>query len=287
MPQSQSALIDPVTLKDLQSKDNVVVLFTEMVNPVNPGVTNPFNCYIPNSILFDFEGEFCDKSANQPHTLPSAEEFAAKVVELGIDNQSTIVVYDAQNMFCSPRVWWMFKVMGHENVFVLNGGLSSWIKSDFETTPSLSKPSQNQKTQGAFLANFQTHLFVNKQDLLAQINRHEVGVIDARSLERFLGKAPEPRKGVRSGHIPNAKCLPYGNLIDGNAFIDSKKLAACFKKLDFDVKNKLIFSCGSGVTACVLALAAYEIGVKNWAVYDGSWTEWGSDLELPVSLSSD
>lgn len=276
-----SALIDCETLKKWQSSQQVVVLFTQMINPVNPTETKQYNGYIPGSLLFDFEGQFCDKTSNLPHTIPQPNEFSKELGKLGVTNDSIVVIYDAQAMFCAPRVWWMFKVMGHQKVFVLNGGLSNWIESGFEIQNILDEP----KTAGEYKATFQSDLLVSKQQVLAQINQQDSTVLDARSLPRFFGEAPEPRAGVRSGHVPNSKCLSYSSLIEDNKIMSPAQLQTQFNKVDFQPATKLIFSCGSGVTACILALAAHEIGIKNWAVYDGSWTEWGSDLNLPVSLS--
>lgn len=281
MKTQNSALINPETLKKWQSTQQVVVLFTQMNNPVNESQEPASVGYIPGSQMFDFEDQFCDKTSNQPHTLPKPAEFSKEVGKLGITNDSIVVIYDDQGLFCAPRVWWMFKVMGHQNVFVLSGGLSSWIESGFEIQNDLDQQTDNE----VYTANFQEHLFASKHQVLAQIDQQHATVIDARSFSRFYGEAPEPRAGVRSGHVPNAKCLPYSNVIENNQLKSTALLNALFDKLNFQPKTKLIFSCGSGVTACILALAAHEAGIEDWAVYDGSWTEWGGDAHLPLSIT--
>ncbi|WP_120513096.1 sulfurtransferase [Photobacterium salinisoli] len=233
---------------------------------------------IPGSVFFDFDKEICDKDSSLPHMLPGADQFASQVSELGISNKDTVIVYDSHGLFSAPRVWWMFKVMGHDKVAVLDGGLPAW-KAAGGSLESGSVTEMPEK--GQFSANFRTEWVIDAQTLLEKLADPQVVVLDARPAARFYAQQPEPREGIRSGHMPNAKSLPFGQLVK-----DSRLVSQSILKQRFDAfseqDQQLIFSCGSGVTACILALAADVAGRKNLTVYDGSWTEWGAGMKYPV-----
>ncbi|WP_313376427.1 sulfurtransferase, partial [Chishuiella sp.] len=184
----------------------------------------------------------------------------------GINKDSILICYDRWGVYSSPRVWWMFKVMGFNNVFVLNGGLPSWKQENYSITNNYIL--ENKK--GNFIADFQFDWYVNKEIMLNSIDDFSKTIIDARSEGRFRGIDPEPRKGLRSGNIPNSKNLFFENVLDGDKLKSKQEL-------------ENIFSCGSGVTASILALAANFIGYDKVKVYDGSWSEWGADENLPIS----
>ncbi|GLS89355.1 sulfurtransferase [Psychromonas marina] len=236
---------------------------------------------IPGAQYFDFDKTICETTSDLPHMMPSAALFEKSVRALGINNNSTLVVFDRLGIFSSPRVWWMFKSMGFNNIAVLDGGLNSWIDAGFDTAKG--NPDSALK-QGDFIAQYQAHLICDSGTVLTAIGDEGSQVLDARAEDRFLGKVPEPRADLRSGHMPNAKSLPFSALIDNGKMRDIEQLSALYTAR-LDKQQQAIFSCGSGVTACVLALGATLCGYQNLCVYDGSWTEWGASEQLPITTA--
>lgn len=233
---------------------------------------------ISTARFFDFDGRVCDKESSLPHMLPSAELFTEEARRLGINEDSLIVVYDSFGIRSSARVWWMFRAMGHQDVAVLDGGLPAWQAAGHECVSSeleLSEP-------GDFVADFQEELVKDKLQVQDSIQSSSIKVVDARSQGRFDGTAPEPRPELRGGHVPGSSCLPFEMLVGDGHMISSSELELLFdERVEGD--QQMIFSCGSGVTAAILALGAELIGRTNYAVYDGSWSEWGlPELDLPI-----
>lgn len=224
---------------------------------------------IPNSIYFDLEHVFSDVHSDLPHTMISAGKFQSEVRKLGVNQDSKIVVYDDIGSYWSPRVWWMFRSMGFDDVFVLDGGLKAWERSGFETVENY----RSGNGVGSFVANYDENFFSSAQDLLDSINENSATIVDARNSDRYNGLAEEPRKGLRRGHIPTAINIPFENCLSGSFLKPKSELEEIFKNIDR--RSKLIFSCGSGVTACIVALSATIAGFKDIRVYDGSWSEWG------------
>jgi len=257
--------------------ENLVILDATM-----PKVTWEKNTFedkdiqIPNARYLDIKNVFSDTSAAFPNTMLSGEKFQEQARLLGINKDSAIVVYDTIGIYTSPRVWWMFKAMGHNNIAVLDGGLPAWIQKGFPIEegkiPNISR--------GDFTANYDEHFFSDNNKILNLLNDKNTAILDARSYDRFMGLVDEPREGLRVGHIPNSKNLPYSNLlIDGK--LKNNDLQKIFKEL-VPENDQVIFTCGSGITACILALGAEMAGIENLSVYDGSWTEWGSLHQLPI-----
>jgi thiosulfate/3-mercaptopyruvate sulfurtransferase len=203
---------------------------------------------------------------------------------MGIGDGSRIVVYDSQGLFSAARVWWTFRVMGVEDVSVLNGGLPKW-KREGRTLES-GKPIA--RTARHFTARRNLDLVRDVSDIKALLKDKSAEIVDARSAERFAGAAPEPRPGVRSGHIPGARNLPYGKLLNKDGTLKSpREIELLFEEADVDLGKPVVTSCGSGITASALALALAQIGHRKTAVYDGSWAEWGADQSLPIETGSD
>lgn len=271
----------------LGGKEKIKVL--DATYSVAGGHQSPYDaflaCRIKGAEFFDIDA-VADQGAPLPHTLPSPEYFAASVSAMGISNDDHVVIYDQSGAYmASSRVWWMFRVFGHENVYVLEGGLQAWIDQGFGTV----KGAPDAPEPGAFTAAFKPEFVVGRNDLIANIETQEMLVLDARPAARFHGMAPEPRSGMRAGHIPKSLNLPFGALLDPETrmFKDDQSLEHIFKQLSIDDQDKVAVSCGSGVTACTVALALFKARRQNSAIYDASWSEWGDEASgTPIEISA-
>ncbi|KAJ4829872.1 siderophore-iron transporter Str1 [Turnera subulata] len=321
--------------------------------------------HIPGALFFDVDGisdrttsfpAFCLRHLSKedylyqlPHMLPSEEAFAAAVSALGIENKDGLVVYDGKGIFSAARVWWMFRVFGHDRVWVLDGGLPRWRASGYDVESSASgdailkasaaseaieKVYQGQAVQPiTFQTKFQPHLIWTLEQVKENIENKTYQHIDARSKDRFDGTAPEPRKGIRSGHVPGSKCIPFGQMLDSSQTllpaeelkkqfdqqdsltdtmgVNLVKMSIVIRPLLYDrsyhfvtgnhddafcdltsyvaagisLESPVVTSCGTGVTAAILALGLHRLGKTDVAVYDGSWTEWGGHPDTPVDAS--
>jgi thiosulfate/3-mercaptopyruvate sulfurtransferase len=233
--------------------------------------------HIPGAVWFDIE-DIKDPANPLPHMLPSPAEFARKVGALGLGDGDRIVAYDVHGLMSAARVWWMFRVFGHDAVAVLDGGLPKWLR---EGRPTDSGPAQPRPA--SFTPRFRPQLVRDLAELRDELRRGGQ-VADARSAARFTGAEPEIRPGLKSGHMPGAKNLPFGALLrsDGT-FLPPADIIAKFRAAGVDPGRPVTTTCGSGVTACILGLGLYLTGKDDAAVYDGSWSEWGGRDDTPVA----
>ena len=233
--------------------------------------------HISNARFFDID-EVSDHRSDLPHMVPPVEKFMSKVRKLGVGDGHQIVIYDSHGLFSAARVWWLFKVMGQKNVAVLDGGLPKWLREG--RTVDSSSPLIRDR-----------HMFVKYHDEMVKdvtqvSSASKLGdfeILDARSAGRFRGEEPEPRPGLRAGHIPGSKNIFYGDLLNEDGTLKSQdKLVEHFKAKAVNLDKPVITSCGSGVTAAIINLALDRIGKTDHALYDGSWTEWGMYPTVPV-----
>lgn len=229
--------------------------------------------HIPGALFFDIDDLSDDKSA-LPHMLPSTVKFASRMKKMGVGDGMQVVVYDSVGLFSAARVWWTFRAMGHEGVAVLNGGLKKW-KS--EGRPVTDEPPPR-RSERHFTPLLNAALVRDLDDMRGLVESRKAQIVDARSPGRFRGEEPEPRAGLRSGHIPGSRNLHYAHLLNPDGTLKSlDDLRAAFKTAAVDPARPVVTTCGSGVTAAILALALAVTGQTNAAVYDGSWSEWGQE----------
>jgi len=238
--------------------------------------------HIPGAIFFDIEA-IRDTANPLPHMLPDAATFAAAMSKLGVGNDHKVVVYDAFGLTSAPRVWWTLRVFGHKDVAVLNGGLPKWLAEGRTVTVDVPK-----FPPAAFDAKLDRNRVRDKTQMLANLRSKREQVIDARSAGRFTGEAPEPRAGLRGGHIPGSLSLPSDQLIDKatRTVLPAEALAAKFRAAGLDPAKPAATTCGSGVTASALAFGMVLLGWPEPAVYDGSWSEWGLPGDTPVETGA-
>ena len=232
--------------------------------------------HIPGAVFFDIEA-ISDHSTELPHMLPGATQFGEAVGALGIGDGDTVVVYDSAGLYSAARVWWTFRIFGARNVLILDGGLPKWTaegrpleKGDVKRPPK------------KFTAEMNVGPVAMLADVRMALTSEGAQVVDARSAEQFSGKAPEPRPGLRSGHMPGSLNVPYSRLVENGRLLPRERIQAAFVEAGVDLDKPIITTCGSGLTAAILTLALESIGREPKGLYDGSWAEWGSRPDLAV-----
>ncbi|MBV9550241.1 MAG: 3-mercaptopyruvate sulfurtransferase [Alphaproteobacteria bacterium] len=234
--------------------------------------------HIPGAVFFDIDG-IADHSGDLPHMLPSAEAFAAALSALGLSDGDAVVVYDGSGLFSAPRVWWSLRAMGHDKVFVLDGGLPKWqregrpLESGVATT-----------NRGHFHARPNADLQRDYLAVLKHLENDDAQILDARSQSRFTGEEKEPRPGLKSGHMPGAINIPWRSLLTHeNTLKSDDDLRRLFAEKGVDIRAPIVTTCGSGISAAIVMLALEKLGASGVSLYDGSWAEWGSRDSAPVA----
>jgi thiosulfate/3-mercaptopyruvate sulfurtransferase len=233
--------------------------------------------HIPGAVFFDID-EIADTSSPYPHMLPDPAKFASRMKKLGLGDGNRMVIYDTLGLFSAARVWWMFRVMGHEDVAVLDGGLPKWRAEGrpVDDTPPVPR-------ERHFTPRPNRTLVRDVNQMMSNLGHGAEQVVDARGRPRFLAQEPEPRPGVRGGHIPGSANVPYSSLLrDDGTMKSEEELRQEFARVGIDIEKPIIASCGSGVTAGIIVLALTQLGSRDVALYDGSWSEWGSRHDLPI-----
>jgi thiosulfate/3-mercaptopyruvate sulfurtransferase len=235
--------------------------------------------HIPGALFFDID-DICDPTTELPHMLPPPEVFAAKMRALGIGDDDHVVVYDQPGSCAAPRVWWTFRVFGHHDVAVLDGGLTKWEAAGL---PLTDHPARSREAR--FTARFDPTLVRSATDVLSSLGDPGIQIIDNRPAGRFAGRDPEPRPARRLGHVPGSRNLPFNSFIDAErhgSWRPAAELATVFASAGIDPAKPIIAYCGSGITACTTAFAVHLLGHDGAAVYDGSWAEWGNRDDTPI-----
>jgi len=258
--------------------DGSLVVFDAGMSPAGSAKPYLAAAIIKGAQRFDFSNHLHDTTNPLPNMMPNAAFFTQAMQAMGVSQTSAVVVYDDQGIYSAARAWWMFKAMGFNNVAVLDGGLPAWVVQQGPVQSAYSSP----LAQGDFIAQVQVGLFIDAAQVLNSVADENVMLLDARPANRFSGEQAEPRAGMRAGHIPHSKNLPYPDVIEHGFLRKTAELKALFGLRVPSHVQQLQFSCGSGVTACILALAASELGYTYLAVYDGSWSEWGQRVDLPI-----
>ena len=280
-----SPLVTTDWLQDNLNNERLLLVDASMVNVVGKApIVYDRPVFIPGSYKIDLEGTLCDTGSSQIHAFPTEVQFTEEARRLGITPESLVVLYDNQGIYSAPRAWWILRAMGLKQVCVLDGGLPQWLAEGRDT---VSAPVSEAATPGSVVGKLDQGLVRDSAYVFQHLEDERVLVIDARSQARFLAQAPEPRPGVRGGHIPNSLNLPFTEVLEGYRFKPASQLASMFAHLAPSLQpsngHQLVFSCGSGITACIVLLAAELAEYNRLSLYDGSWADWGSNESLPVA----
>ena len=274
----ESALVSCEWLKQNINAENQLILDATFFLPRQQrNAQVEYQQHIPGALFFDID-QVADLNNPLPHTLPNTEQFADAVGNLGIDNDTLVVIYDNNHFFAAARVWWMFRVFGHNNVRILDGGLTRWSQLSFPINSEQSIPIRK-----TFNARHHPELVFDLKQMMSVQKSHLWQIVDARSADSFLGKRTHVDKSLQVGHIPNSINLPYARLTDleQQTLLPNKKLHSLFKDTQVNLTKPIVTTCGSGVSAAVIILALYQIGRTEIPMYDGSWAEWGRQPDTP------
>lgn len=233
--------------------------------------------HIPGAIRFDID-TVRDERSSLPHMLPSPEAFAARVGAMGIGDGMQIVVYDGAGLFSAPRVWWTFRTFGAHDVQILEGGFPAWTTEGLPVEVGPERP----RAKRVFTPRMDHSAVADLADVRRALDTGSAQIVDARPADRFSGRTPEPRAGIRSGHMPGAYNVPFGEIVTDGRLADADSIRAALTKAGVDPNKPMVTSCGSGVSAAILSLAFEKIGRPAKSLYDGSWAEWGSREDCPV-----
>jgi thiosulfate/3-mercaptopyruvate sulfurtransferase len=277
---SSKWLVETDWLQERLTAPGLIIMDASLAMPTD--AIKPYELYseahIPGALFFDID-DLSDTSSPLPHMLPPPEKFASRMRKMGVGDGMKIIVYDNRGIFSAPRAWWMFRVMGHEDVVVLNGGLPKWRAEDRPVEAG--HPAE--RSERHFSGRKNSELVRDLGDMMAAVETGRPQIVDARAKARFEGREVELRPVPRLGHMPGARNVPYGALINGNGTMKpAPELRAAFESAGISPDKPVITTCGSGVTACTLALGLAVIGNEHAAVYDGSWTEWSGAPNAPV-----
>lgn len=268
-------LVSTSWLKQNLSNPNLVILDASISKNIAGKAFESSDDIIPGARRFDLKTVFLDTTSPFPNTVPNPEDFQYQCQKLGINEDSEIVVYDNAGIYTSPRAWWLFKIMGHDNISVLNGGLPDWVANGYSTV----KDYKTAFEHGNFKVNFNAEAVISFEQITHNCKTQDFVIVDARSTGRFNGRKKEPRVDLQSGHIPNAINIHYQEVLEKGKFKSELDLKSLFDK-KCQGKQNLVYSCGSGITACIVLLASNLAYAKNLKVYDGSWTEWAIKNQL-------
>ncbi len=273
-------LVETDWLEERLSAPGLIVMDASLKMPADARA--PYDQYkeahIPGALFFDID-DLSDTSSPYPHMLPPPEKFASRMRKMGVGDGMKIVVYDTKGIFSAPRAWWMFRVMGHDDVAVLNGGFKKWQAEGRPVEASLPAP----RSERHFTPRKNSEIVRDINDVMAAIEAKRPQIVDARSKARFEGHEVELRPVDRLGHMPGARNVPYATLLNGDGTMKSaESLRAAFEAAGVNPEKPAITTCGSGVTACILALGLSVLGNQYTSVYDGSWAEWSAVPSAPV-----